>query len=86
MQGLSGYRSAVAYVRIKSSPIPTLVAVGPSGTDYSTDDGKTWQAINGPAFDTLSFARTEDQGRPVGWAAGAEGIIAKWTLRSISPR
>jgi photosystem II stability/assembly factor-like uncharacterized protein len=81
MQGLSGYRSAVAYVQIRSSSIPMLVAVGPSGTDYSTDDGQTWQPIDGPGFDTLSFTRAQNKGRPVGWAAGAEGIIGKWTVR-----
>lgn len=40
VKGLSGYRSAVAYV--PGSNPPTLVAVGPSGVDYSIDDGRTW--------------------------------------------
>ncbi|HKY30831.1 MAG TPA: hypothetical protein VJM12_23125 [Pyrinomonadaceae bacterium] len=39
VKGLSGYRSVVAYVPGTRS----LVAIGPSGVDYSTDDGRTWQ-------------------------------------------
>jgi len=53
MKGLSGFRSAVAYV----PGTKTLVAVGPSGTDYSTDEAKTWIRIEGPGFDTLSLTR-----------------------------
>lgn len=88
VKGLSGYRSAVAYV--PGSNPPALVAVGPSGVDYSTDDGRTWMRsetlkseIHGPkseiplGFDTLSFARNGVKSTPVGWAAGASGRIAR---------
>jgi len=68
VKGLSGFRSVVAYV----PGTKTLIALGPSGGDYSTDDGKTWQ-INGPGFDTFSFA----PGRSIGWGAGANGKIGK---------
>src|SRR5690349_3915844 len=68
-KGLSGFRSVVAYV----PGTKTLVALGPSGGDYSTDDGRTWTAITGPGFDTLSFAR----GKPTGWAAGDKGKIGR---------
>jgi photosystem II stability/assembly factor-like uncharacterized protein len=77
VKGLSGFRSVVAYVpSAKSSMhtrtiIGTLVAVGPSGTDYSTDDGRTWTALAGLGFDTLSFA----PGQPIAFAAGARGSI-----------
>jgi hypothetical protein len=40
----------------------------------STDDGRTWSSIEGPGFDTLSFA----PGTGVGWAAGARGSIGKY--------
>lgn len=56
----------------------TLVAIGPSGADYSTDDGANWMVLEGPGFDTLSFAR----GTTVGWAAGKNGTLAKLTFGS----
>jgi photosystem II stability/assembly factor-like uncharacterized protein len=74
VKGLSGFRSVVAYV--PGMKTPTLVALGPSGGDYSTDDGKTWQPIDGPGFDTFSFV----PGRSIGWAAGANGKIGKLTF------
>ena len=93
MKGLSGFRSAVAFVSgtpsgtsgthagtLGRTPGGTLaralVAVGPSGTDYSTDDGRTWTALAGPGFDTLSFAR----GQPAAFAAGARGSLGKLTF------
>lgn len=77
--GLSGYRSAVAYVPETSQSRQTLmlIAVGPSGTDYSTDDGQTWKKLDGPGFDTLSFVRAQVKGWPIGWAGGAGGKIGK---------
>ena len=71
VKGLAGFRSVVAYV--PGMKTPALVAVGPSGADYSLDDGQTWSPIEGRGFDTFSFvpyART-------GWAAGAKGGLAK---------
>jgi photosystem II stability/assembly factor-like uncharacterized protein len=74
VRGLTGFRSVVAYVpRSGRAMAPMLVSVGPTGTDYSTDDGRTWMAVDGPGFDTLSFAR----GRPIAFAAGARGSIGK---------
>lgn len=69
VKGLSGFRSVVAYVPGSK----TLIAIGPSGGDYSTDDGRTWTTINGPGFDTFSFAK----GKQTGWGAGAKGTIGK---------
>jgi len=71
VKGLSGFRSVVAYV--PGVKTPALIALGPSGGDYSLDDGRTWQPIDGPGFDTFSFAR----GKQVGWGAGAEGKLGK---------
>jgi len=72
VKGLGGFRSAVAF-------IPALergaVAVGPSGTDYSIDDGRTWRAIEGQGFHTVSVGR---RSRNV-WAAGEKGAVG--TLR-----
>ena len=74
VKGLSGFRSVVAYV--PGMKTPALIAVGPSGGDYSLDDGRTWTAIDGPGFDTFSFAR----GKQLGWGAGAEGRLGKLTF------
>ena len=72
VKGLSGFRSVVAYV----PGTKTLIAIGPSGGDYSVDDGRTWTTIEGPGFDTFSFAT----GKQVGWGAGAKGIIGRLTF------
>jgi photosystem II stability/assembly factor-like uncharacterized protein len=68
-KGLSGFRSVVAYV----PGTKTLVALGPSGGDYSTDDGQTWTTITGPGFDTFSFVPRSS----TGWGAGANGAIGR---------
>ena len=72
VKGLSGFRSVIAFLpeTRKGTPAGMLVALGPAGADYSTDDGRTWTALAGPGFDTLSFA----PGQPVGFAAGARRI------------
>ncbi len=74
VKGLSGFRSVVAYVPVMKTP--TLIALGPSGGDYSLDDGRTWKPITGPGFDTFSFV----PGKQVGWGAGAEGKIGRLTF------
>lgn len=71
VKGLSGYRSVVAYVPGKKTP--ALVAIGPSGGDYSLDDGQTWKPIEGRGFDTFSFIPRKN----IGWGAGAEGALGK---------
>jgi len=69
-QGLSGFRSVVA-------PVPgaagSWIAVGPSGADLSTDDGRTWKKMDGPGSHTFSFA----PGRGVGWGVGERGSAAR---------
>jgi photosystem II stability/assembly factor-like uncharacterized protein len=72
--GLSGFRSVVAY---EPGAPATLVAVGPRGADWSTDDGRTWTAMEGPGFHTFSFSPT---GR-VGWAAGGRGALGRLDVR-----
>ena len=78
VKGLSGFRSVVAYV--PGTKTPALVALGPSGGDYSLDDGRTWKRIEGPGFDTFSFPRSLAPGKQIGWGAGAEGKIGKLTF------
>ena len=69
----NGYRSCVAYVRGAGDARAFLVAVGPSGSDYSTDEGATWRSFGAEGFHTASFARG------AGWAAGEQGRVAKYT-------
>ncbi|MGH9372568.1 MAG: WD40/YVTN/BNR-like repeat-containing protein [Vicinamibacterales bacterium] len=69
VKGLGGFRSAVAF--IPSSNV--VVAVGPSGSDYSTDGARTWQPIDGPGFHTLSVA----PGSRHAWAGGENGTVAR---------
>jgi photosystem II stability/assembly factor-like uncharacterized protein len=71
VEGLSGFRSVVAYV--PGAETPALIAIGPSGGDYSLDDGQTWSPIEGPGFDTFSFIPR----KATGWGAGANGALGK---------
>lgn len=71
-KGLSGFRSAVAYV---PGATKSLIAVGPSGTDYSDDDGRSWKRAEGPGFDTLTLARGRNNHRVLGWGAGVNGSV-----------
>ena len=70
VKGLSGFRSAVAYV---PGSARTLLAVGPSGSDLSTDGGWTWRVLPGPGFHAVSFAPRS----PIGWAVGERGAIGR---------
>jgi photosystem II stability/assembly factor-like uncharacterized protein len=71
---LSGFRSVVAYV--PHAKVPSLLAVGPQGSDYSTDDGRTWTPVDGPGFHTFSFARSGS----VGFGAGGRGSLGRLTI------
>jgi photosystem II stability/assembly factor-like uncharacterized protein len=67
----AGYRSCVA--RVAGTRGPTLIAVGPSGSDYSTDGGRTWTPLGSEGFHALSVAR----GGEVAWAVGENGRVAR---------
>jgi len=71
-RGLSGFRSVVAWL---PGATRALIALGPSGADWSSDDGRTWAPLAGEGFDTVSVA-------PDGaaWAAGQQGRITRLTL------
>lgn len=73
----SGFRSCVAqYVRGKEIG---LVAVGPNGTDLSTDLGHKWRRISDKGFNVVRFS---PDGK-TGWAAGSDGRIAKWKMPKV---
>lgn len=72
-KGISGFRSVAAWVPGTRS----VLAIGPTGADWSPDDGRTWTAVpmtGAPAgFDTLGFAPETE----FGWASGAGGRISR---------
>jgi photosystem II stability/assembly factor-like uncharacterized protein len=70
VSGLSGFRSAVAFV--PGAP-RTVIAVGPSGGDISTDGGRSWRPLPGPGFHALAFAPRI----PIAWAVGENGAIGR---------
>lgn len=67
-----GYRSGVAFVGSRS-----LVAVGPTGSDVSTDNGRTWTTFDTGYFDTVHRARDGAV-----WASGKDGRVAVLVCRS----
>jgi photosystem II stability/assembly factor-like uncharacterized protein len=73
VKGLSGFRSVVAFVTRDGQ---SVVAVGPSGSDFSSDRGKTWTPIAGPGFHTFSIAPHGTAGFGVGekGSAGRLGL------------
>lgn len=68
--GPRGYRSAVAMVR--GSP-ETVVAVGPTGADWSLDGGETWEPFGDLGFH--AFAITKER---AGWGVGDSGRIGRF--------
>jgi photosystem II stability/assembly factor-like uncharacterized protein len=69
--GLGGYRSGVAYV-----DRDTILAVGSSGTDISTDGGKTWKNL-----DRENYNAVQAKGKTAVWAVGAGGLVARFDAR-----
>jgi photosystem II stability/assembly factor-like uncharacterized protein len=73
--GLSGFRSVVSYLPGPgASSTATAIAIGPSGADISTDDGRTWQPIDCPGYHTFSVAPRGT----TAWAAGEQGRIGRF--------
>jgi photosystem II stability/assembly factor-like uncharacterized protein len=72
--GLSGFRSVVAWLPRTTGAV---LAIGPSGADWSSDEGRTWTRLAAEGFDTVSVAR----GGSVAWAAGQGGRLSKVTFR-----
>ena len=66
-----GYRSAVAL--LGSPDEGNLVAVGPEGTDTSSDGGETWRKLSDTGFHAVDFDHAG-----VGWAVGENGQIARF--------
>ena len=62
----------VSYVPGQSTP--TLVAAGPKGVAYSTDNGTTWMPVSEDNYWSVAFAENGH-----GWVTGTEGKILKIT-------
>ncbi|GHE05813.1 oxidoreductase [Streptomyces alanosinicus] len=63
------YRSGAAWLPHSRT---AALAVGPTGTDLTTDAGRTWRTIDTGSYDTV--ACTPDLGC---WAAGEKGRVAR---------
>lgn len=63
------YRSGVAWLPHSRG---AALAVGPTGTDLTTDGGRTWRTVDTGSYDTVDC--TPDPGC---WAAGEKGRVAR---------
>ncbi|MFF5308362.1 WD40/YVTN/BNR-like repeat-containing protein [Streptomyces massasporeus] len=63
------YRSGVAWLPHSRT---AALAVGPTGTDLTTDAGRTWRTVDTGSYDTVDC--TPDHGC---WAAGEKGRVAR---------
>ncbi len=68
------FRSGIIFVPQAGGKL--LVTVGTSGSDFSRDGGLTWVRIDNTSFNVVSARATTSP-----WAAGAEGKIAKLSIR-----
>jgi photosystem II stability/assembly factor-like uncharacterized protein len=66
---VNAYRSGVAWLPHSRS---AALAVGPTGTDLTTDGGRTWRTVATGSYDTVDC--TPDLGC---WAAGEKGRVAR---------
>ncbi|MFE2582953.1 oxidoreductase [Streptomyces sp. NPDC059378] len=64
------YRSGVAWLPHSRT---AALAVGPTGTDLTTDGGRTWRTVDTGSYDTVDCAAAG----PGCWAAGEKGRVAR---------
>lgn len=67
-KGLNGYRSGITYVDKK-----TFLAVGSSGSDISSDGGKTWKNLDKENYNSIAA-----KGKNAVWAVGANGLVSRY--------
>lgn len=72
----SGFRECVVPIPDASSNI--WLAIGPSGSDLSWDNGKSWNPINLSDLHAVDFAPHHN----VGWAVGKNGKMVKLSWRA----
>ncbi len=68
-EGPSGYRSGVAFLQDKE----WVVAVGPGGSDFSTDGAHSWQPFSTSGYHAVKVA---PDGKAL-WASGGQGRLGK---------
>jgi hypothetical protein len=68
---LLSFRSGVVF--IPGSRDREIIAVGPAGTDRSTDGGRTWSPIGDVGFHAISV---DGSGTSV-WAVGEQGRVGR---------
>jgi len=68
----AGFRSAAAYLPEHN----TWIVAGTSGSDASTDGGKTWRTFDTGNFNAVSFVTGG-----AGWAVGPRGRVAVFAWR-----
>jgi photosystem II stability/assembly factor-like uncharacterized protein len=66
---VGGYRSGVAFVPHTAR---TAVAVGPTGSDVTTDGGRTWTGFDSTSYDGVHCAHDGTC-----WASGPDGMVAR---------
>lgn len=68
-EGPGGYRSGVAYLQEKG----WVVAVGPSGSDFSTDGAHSWKPLSRTGYHAVKAV----PGGKALWASGSQGRLGK---------
>jgi photosystem II stability/assembly factor-like uncharacterized protein len=68
------FRSCVAWAKDR------WIVVGPSGSDVSRDDGRTWLPLDQENYSSVAFTATGE-----GWAVGPKGRIAKFVRAAVPP-
>lgn len=68
-RGPSGFRSAITYLADRKM----WIATGTSGSDVSTDKGRTWKQFDKGNYNALGFVLSY-----AGWAVGPKGAVARF--------
>ncbi|WP_332912971.1 YCF48-related protein [Algoriphagus boritolerans] len=68
-----GYRSGIAYLEKDN----LIIAVGPSGSDYSRDEGKIWKNFSTTGYHAAKISCHGE----TAWASGSNGRVAVLFLR-----
>jgi photosystem II stability/assembly factor-like uncharacterized protein len=77
-----GFRSSVAYDKSAKA----WIAVGPNGTDISTDDGKNWRPLHpNPALHQAADADLHWNAISLPFVVGPHGRIGKLNPAAVSP-